>query len=168
MVAGGGNVKWDNIRMAGKIENDLSDFIESVDDMIGRHFAMDAEREIRSVLEGDAKRRQSVEEILYRLIRGSISHARHQVEGRKTGTMSFDVAVELMRSRGVMITRPGWNIFGAIRIDDDGEPGYWKLDNCDGGISGDGWPYKPTDEDLAASDWMLYQSPQENWVELEV
>ncbi len=89
--------------------------------------------------------------------------------------------VELARSRSVMVTRPGWNIFGGLRLEfpvqdeevndqneDDGELFYWKLDNCDGGTSGCGWPYRPTDEDRTASDWILYQAPQENWVELDL
>jgi hypothetical protein len=153
--------------MTGEPEDHLKEFIESVDDMIGHHFALDARREIRKIIESNGKNWHAVENILYRLIRSSITHARSQVEGRKGGTMTFDEAIEQSRSRNIMVTRPSWNIFGGIRLDDDGKLWYWKLDNCDGGPSGNGWPYKPTDEDRAASDWMLYQAPQENWVELD-
>jgi hypothetical protein len=153
--------------MTGEPEGNLAEFIESVDDMIGRHFAIDARREIQNVIERDGKNWHAVEDILYRLIRSSITHARSQAEGRKGGTMTFDEAIELARSRSIMVTRSGWNIFGGIRLDeDDGKVWYWKLDNCDGFPSGGGWPYNPTDEDRAASDWMLYQAPQKNWVEL--
>src|SRR5258706_11979068 len=76
--------------MTEKPEGYLSEFIESVDDMIGRHFASDAELKIRGVIESDPKNWQAVEEILYRLIRSSITHARNQVQGRKCGTMTLD------------------------------------------------------------------------------
>ena len=109
-----------------------------------------------------------IRNILYRLIRSSIAHARSQVAGRKSGTMTFDEAIELSRSRTIMVTRPGWNIFGGIRLDDDNKVWYWELDNCDGGPSGGGWPYNPTEEDRAASDWMPYRAPQENWVEFDL
>lgn len=152
--------------MTGGSKVNLAEFIESVDDLIGRHFATDAERKIRWALDNAENR--AIEEILYKLIRVSIAHARSQVEGRRTGTMTFDAAIELLRSRGVMVTRPGWNIFVAIRRNDDGNLGYWELDNCDGGWSGSGSPYRPTNEDRIASDWMLYQPPQDNWIELDL
>jgi hypothetical protein len=152
--------------MTREPEGHLSEFIESVDDMIGRHFAGDSTRKLQNVIESDGKNWHAVEDILYRLIRSSITHARSQVEGRKGATMGFGEAIELLRSSSIMVTRSGWNIFGGIRLDDDGNVWYWKLDNCDGGPSGSGWPYNPTDEDRAASDWMVYQAPQKNWVEL--
>jgi hypothetical protein len=153
--------------MSGEPESHSTEFIESVDDMIGRHFSTDARRKIQNVIESNGKNWHAVEDILYRLIRSSIAHARSQVAGRKGALMTFDEAIELSRSRSIMITRPGWDIFGGIRLDDDdGKVRYWKLDNCDGFPSGEGWPYNPTDEDRAASDWMLYQAPQKNWVEL--
>jgi hypothetical protein len=154
--------------MAAEPKDPSADFIESVDDMIGRHFASDAKRDIQNAIKSDAKNWQAVEDILYKLIRSSIAHARSQVNGRKAGTMTFDEAVELVHSRRVMVTRPDWNIFCAIRLDDDGNLGYWELDNCDGGWSGVGRPYKPTEEERATADWMLYQAPQENWVELDL
>jgi hypothetical protein len=153
--------------MPGVPEDRSSEFIESVDDMIGRHFASDAKRKIQNVIKSEAKNWQAVEDILYKLIRSSITHARSQIDDRKPGAMTFDEAVELLHTRRAMVTRPEWSIFAAMRLDDDGELGYWELDNCDGGCSGVGRPYKPTDEDRAASDWMLYQAPQENWVELD-
>jgi hypothetical protein len=152
--------------MGREQEDRLSEFIESVDDMIGRHFALDARLELEKVITGDSKNWTAAEEILYQLIRSSIAHARSQLEGRKTGTMTFEEAMQLVRTRYAMVTRPTWNIFCCLRFDVDGSLAYWKLDNCDGGWSGDGWPYEPTDQDRAATDWMLYQAPQNNWVEL--
>jgi len=154
--------------MTAKPDNHSSEFTESVDDMIGRHFAGHARRKIQWIIETDGKGWHAVEDVLYSLIRKSIAHARNQVAGRTGGKMTFGEAVALSRSRSVMVTRPGWDIFGGLRLDDGGEVWYWKLDNCDGGPSGSGWPYKPTDEDLAASDWIVYQAPQENWVELDL
>src|ERR1700691_1589441 len=151
-----------------------SDFIASVDEMIARHFAVDARFELRKFTK-EQLNWDSVEAILQRLILCSIAHARNQVDGRKTGTMTFDEAMRLIATKRVMVTRPSWNVFCAVRMDehylDDTwvkEVHYWKLDNCDGNWSGDGWPYNPTDEDRAATDWMLYQAPQENWVELHL
>lgn len=81
--------------------------------------------------------------------------------------MTFGQAMQVART-DAMITRPSWNIFCAIAPHaEDGSLFFWKFDNCDGTFSGDGWPYKPTDEDRAATDWMIYQAPQENWVELD-
>jgi len=80
--------------------------------------------------------------------------------------MTFDEAIGLVHTGNAMVTRPAWDIFCCLRLNYDGSLGYWKLDNCDGGWSGHGWPHTPTDEDRAATDWMLYQAPQDNWVEL--
>ena len=63
-------------------EDNLAEFIESIDDMIGRHFGRDARLEIQ-VIESDGKNWSAVEDILYRLIRSSITHARSQVAGRR-------------------------------------------------------------------------------------
>ena len=116
-----------------------------------------------------------VEKILETLIRMSIAHVRSQLEGRKAGTMTFDEAMDLIAQEQVMVTRPSWGIFNALRMDEEYTDegtwiktlGYWRLDNTEGTYSGDGHPYHPTEEDRAAKDWMLYQTPEEHWVELE-
>ena len=152
----------------------LSDFIESVDDMIARDFASDAMRELkRSAC--DVKNSAKAEEILQLLIRSSIAHARSQFVGRNNGDMSFDQAMELARIERVAVTRPGWDIFLAVRIEEKYITAeqheewchYFRFDNCDGIPSGSGWPYRPSDDDRAATDWMLYQTPQDNWVDLK-
>jgi hypothetical protein len=80
--------------------------------------------------------------------------------------MTFDEAMRMVSTRHALVARPEWNIFHAIQRGTDGSLWRFKLDNCEGGRSGDGWPYKPTDEDRAATDWIFYQPPDENWVEL--
>ena len=135
--------------------------------MIARHFAPDAARELAQSGTWEIKDYAATEKILEQLIRCSIAHARSQVDGRKPGTMTFDQAMQVART-GAMITRPSWNIFCAIASHEEaGSLFFWKLDNCDGTFSGDGWAPTPSDEDRAATDWMLYQAPQENWVELD-
>jgi hypothetical protein len=153
--------------MGREQENHLSDFIESIDDMIARHFAFDAISELRSARACEIKDWAAAERILGQLIRISIAHARSQVAGRKTGTMTFDEAMRLVRRQNAMVTRPAWNIFCCVRRSGDGSITFWRLDNCEGGLSGNGWPYKPTNEDRGATDWMFYQTPDENWVELD-
>jgi hypothetical protein len=135
--------------------------------MIARNFALDAKLELRDVMKVQASDWNAVVEILYQLIRASIAHARSQEQGRKTGTMTFDEAMELMRTRNTFVTRPSWGIFNAIRRDDDGKFWYFTFDNCDGYASGGAIPTDIPDEDRAATDWMLYETPDENWVELE-
>lgn len=86
--------------------------------------------------------------------------------------MTFEEAMQLISSEPVMATRPCWNIFRGVRQykaypDGDDFIEDFVLDNCDGDWGGSGHPYHPTDEDRSATDWMLYQSPQENWVELD-
>jgi len=150
----------------------LSDFLKSVDDMIARFFATDAVRELERSETCEVKDYAATEKILEQLIRSSIAHARSQVDGRKPGTMTFDEAMRLVRARDALVTRPSWNIFCLLAIndsiDDEEKPiFFWRLDNCDGTLTGDGWPYNPTDEDRAATDWMSYQAPQDNWIELD-
>jgi hypothetical protein len=152
-------------------EDGLSDFIKSVDEMIAGHFAVDALSKLRDSKACEVKDWAAAERILEQLIRSSIVHARSQVAGRTTGTMTFDQAMDAVRA-GAKVTRPSWDILCLVAInvsiDDEERPiFFWKLDNCDGTFSGDGWPYKPTDEDRASTDWMLYQRPQDNWVELD-
>jgi hypothetical protein len=142
----------------------VSDFIESLDDMIGHHFATEAVFELETKGACEVKSHGSTQKILYKLIRGAIAHARSQAAGRTAGTMTFEEAMDLARS-GAIVTRPGWDIFQGLIIR-DGAIFYWKLDNCDGVPTGNGWPCEPNDEDRAATDWMLYQAPQDNWVEL--
>jgi len=146
----------------------LSDFIKSVDDMIARHFAADAISELGRSTTCEVKDWAATVRILEQLIRCSIAHARSQVARRKPGTMTFDQAMQVARTN-TMVTRPSWNIFCAIAPnEEEGTLLFWKLDNCDGTFSGTGFPYKPTDEDRAATDWMFYQAPQDNWVELDL
>lgn len=140
---------------------------------------MDALHELSRHNVCDIRDRHAVEKILKTLIHRSIEHARNQVDGRNRGTMTFDDAMGLVRNEGVMVTRPSWSIFCAVRtsypqrlLDDEGSDEenpvmFWRLDNCDGVPSGNGWPFGPSDEDRAATDWMLYQRPQDNWVELD-
>lgn len=153
----------------------MSDFVESVDDMVARHFAIDGKIALRDTVGGD-KNWANAEKILYRLIRSSLAHARNQVENRRTGKMTFDEAIRLVHTSDAMVARPNWNIFcaiitagsgDAIRDDAacDGSLHYWTFDNCDGSRGGSGHPYHPDDEDRAATDWMVYQSPTENWIE---
>ena len=144
----------------------MSGFIESVDDMIARHFSFDAITELRDNGVCEIKDWAATEKIIQQLIRTSIAHARKQAEGRKTGTMTFDEAMQLVLTRDRMVTRPTWDIFLAVRNNED-SIFYWKFDNCDGDSSGTGWPYRPTEEDRSATDWMIYQAPQGNWVELD-
>jgi hypothetical protein len=81
--------------------------------------------------------------------------------------MTFDQAMQVARTNA-MVTRHSWDIFCAITPhEEDRALFFWKLDNCDGTFSGNGWSYKPSAEDRAATDWMLYQAPQDNWVELD-
>jgi hypothetical protein len=143
----------------------VSEFLESVDDMIGRHFAPDATSELKRTLTNDPGNWAAAEQVLHQLIRTSIAHARNQVERRRPGTMTFEEAMAKTRIGNAMVTRPAWNIFRALRLDDDQLLDF-TLDNCDGDPSGLGKPYKPTDDDRAARDWMLYQAPAENWIEL--
>src|ERR1700744_5154241 len=107
--------------MSAASEHTLREFVESVDDLIGRHFAFDAKCEIRRVVASDTGDWSAVEDILYKLIRSSINHARSQVNGRKPGTMTYEQALELIRSGRGMVTRPGWSILGGLRVEDDGE-----------------------------------------------
>jgi hypothetical protein len=147
----------------------LSEFTESVDEMIASHFGFDALRELRDTKACEIKDRKIAERIIDQLIRAVIAHARTQVVGRRTGTMRFDEAMNRAR-RGAPVTRPNWGIFRAvIRIDPDdfGELLNWTFDNTEGTNSGTGSRYTPTDEDRAATDWMIYQNPEENWVELK-
>jgi hypothetical protein len=138
--------------------------------MIGRHFAFEAKCELRTLLTKAPGDWPAVEQVLHQLIRTSIAHARNQVERRGTGTMTFKEAMAKARNvnapiRNAMVTRSAWNIFRTIRLDDDHLMDF-ELDNCDGDPSGSGSPYEPTDDDRAASDWMLYQAPDKNWIEL--
>lgn len=82
--------------------------------------------------------------------------------------MTFDQAMEMARSPGVLVTRRSWEISCGIRPDEEGSIFYWKLDNCDGLPSGNGWPYEPADEDRAATDWNALGRPRRrNWIELD-
>jgi len=146
----------------------LSDFIESVDDMIAREGAFHALRTLRDSKACSITDWKAANEVLYHLILGSIAHSRRQLAGRWIGEMTFDEAMQVIRLGHLMVTRPNWNIFHAVRFDEDGSVGYWVLDNGDGDWSGFGRPYHPTDEDRAASDWMRYQAPQECWVEFDL
>lgn len=135
--------------------------------MIARHFAFDALRELMNTAACDVKDSIATERILRQLIRSSINHARSQVDGRKTGTMTFHEAMRLVHTRDdAMVTRPAWDILRAVVLDDERSLSDLKLDNCDGNFTGVGKPFTPTDEDRTATDWMLYQAPQDNWVEL--
>lgn len=150
----------------------MSHFLKSIDDMIASEFTADALHELSYRQACDIKDRDVAEKILDTLIRCAIAHARMQVDARKPGTMTFDQAMEAARA-GTKVTRPSWDILCLIAmndsIDDEEKPIlFWKLDNYDGTFTGDGWPYNSTDEDRAATDWMLYQSPQDNWVELDL
>lgn len=147
----------------------MSDFIESVDDMIARDFSFEALREFQDTSACEIKDWAAAEKLMYQLIRSSIAHARSQLGGRKAGMMTFDEAMKLVRTQNAMVTRPRWHILRAVRrgiAEYKGTFSDMKLDNHDGGTSGSGRPYEPTDEDRAATDWMIYQSPEENWVEL--
>lgn len=80
--------------------------------------------------------------------------------------MTFEEAMELVQTKHDLVTRSSCNIFFALRHLSEGVV-LWELDNCDGIPPDSGRPYKPTQEDRDATDWMLYQKPQDNWVELE-
>ncbi len=152
-------------------EGTLSDFIESVDELVAEHFSSDAHWALREFLgHNDSVR---VRRLLNNLIRGSIAHARSQVENRGTGTMTFDQAMQLVFTRNAKVTRPEWSIFRAVALEPAlaSEPGSmevnsetiekaltsfadretcfflnWNFDNCDGFPSGSGFPYNPTEE----------------------
>ena len=144
----------------------MSQFTDSVGDLIVRHFVDDAMRELVDRHACDVKDWNATARILGQLVRTSIAHANKQVNGRQAGTMTFQEAMDLARTSDEMVTRTAWRIERAVvpRADDDLHDMY--LDNTEGGWSGSGTPYKPTDEDRAATDWMLYQTPEENWVDL--
>jgi hypothetical protein len=144
----------------------LSAFTDSVSEMIAGEFAFDALRELRDTKACEIKDMAAAEKILSQLVKASIAHALSQVEGRQSGTMSFDEAMELARSERASVTRPGWGIFNALMYDDGDVLRYWRFDNCDGNPTGNGFPADISDEDRAATDWMLYQAPQDNWVDL--
>jgi hypothetical protein len=81
--------------------------------------------------------------------------------------MTFEQAMRMAR-RDAKVTRPSWGILRAVTLGGDGKSlDDMILDNTDGFRSGDGRPYAPTAEDRAATDWMLYQTPDENRVELD-
>lgn len=147
----------------------MSEFTESIDDLIASFFTDETLMQFQRSSACSINDYKKAYAILDRLIRTSIAHARKQIAGRKTGTMTFDEAMRIVRKEDEMVTRPGWGILRAVRRN-FGFPGSvcnFKPDNTEGLGSGDGWPYKPTDEDRAATDWMYYQTPDENWVELD-
>jgi hypothetical protein len=68
----------------------------------------------------------------------------------------------------VFITRPHWGICNALRHDHDGGFTSWTFENVEGIPTGDGVPAQIAEEDRAATDWMLYQSPKDKWVYLHL
>ena len=151
----------------------MSDFMESVDHMIARFNSNDAVHRLAETGSCTVKDWHGMNEILQQAIRTSIAHARKQISGRKKGSMSFEQAMQLTQSGWTMVTRSHWDIFRAIYY---GHFEHHNLsgrlievmrDQLDAGIIGHEKLYEPSDEDLAATDWMLYQRPDENWVELD-
>lgn len=63
----------------GEKEEDLSDFIESVDGMVARHFARQA------IVISKLSNEPITEELLIQIIRSSIANARSQVEDLRGG-----------------------------------------------------------------------------------
>ena len=152
-------------------------FVDSVEELITRHLLIEATIRVAEVTTGKIERNGDVEAIINRVIRGALELARKQIAARKVGTMTFDQALQMVVA-GKMVTRPGWPILRALRdweLGPDSE-GYfcyqgrlfedWELDNLEGGVSGGGLPYNPTDEDRNATDWMEYQPPIDLRVDL--
>ena len=100
--------------------------------------------------------------------------SREQIALRRGGTITVDEAMQAVAD-DKMVTRPTRSILRAL-LDGDEDPDYhatffyrgrtvlkWKLDNLDGGPSGSGDLYEPTDDDRVATDLMEYHRPDEVW-----
>ena len=125
-------------------------------------------RELHNAGACEIKDWATTERILEQLIRISIALARRQVAGRKIGSMTFHQEAHAARTSEYGVTRPSWSLLRTVRRDSfNGPLRDYYLDCYDGGGSGTSGSYTPTDEDRAATDWMFYQTPDDNWVELD-
>jgi hypothetical protein len=83
--------------------------------------------------------------------------------------MTFAEAVRLVKEEDALMTRPSWPLLRLIARGYPHKrlPHLWDVDNFDSGLSGWSSLYEARDADRAATDWMFYQSPEENWLDLE-
>jgi hypothetical protein len=84
--------------------------------------------------------------------------------------MTYDEAKQFIRDHEnefKKVRRPGWNrnlavnhffYYDAINDKPDRAPTMWDLDNGEGGTSGSYWLYKPSTDDIAATDWEVYDA----------
>jgi hypothetical protein len=86
--------------------------------------------------------------------------------------MTFEEAMSLIRDSGddlAKVRRQLWdrqiavNYFTHYRCDASGDVfdralTMWDLDNGEGSISGAYWIYKPTPDDMEATDWEMYDA----------
>ena len=153
------------------------EFIASVEDMIARHFVIDASMDFVTKKTGKVDRDGVFESVVYRLLRAAMEKVRKQLAVPRSGTMTFAEAMRAV-ANGKLVTRPGWEILRALArgpkdnessgyvVDDWVVDDFYRLDNLDGAPTGNISPYVPTDEDRAATDWMQYQRPMfDMWID---
>ena len=84
--------------------------------------------------------------------------------------MTYQEAMQFIRdseNEFKKVRRPGWNRnlgvnhfyhYDAINDMPDRAPTMWDLDNGEGSTSGSYWLYKPTTDDIEATDWEVYDA----------
>ena len=93
--------------------------------------------------------------------------------------MTYKEAMQFIRDNEnefIKVRRPGWNRNFAVNHffyyyatnDVPGRaPTMWDLDNGEGGTSGSYWIYKPSKDDIEATDWEVYDAkklfPDDDW-----
>lgn len=141
-------------------------FIQSVDEMLALNLSVDLTITICKIMTGRIHRNQKVEVVIRNALSDVLKLARRQLAEPRDGNMSFPEAMDLVKV-GKMVTRPHWvilrtlvsnEVYGSDDPGDQDVMDFW-LDNLSGSRSGSFSPYEPTDEDIAATDWMIYQQP---------
>jgi hypothetical protein len=59
--------------------------------------------------------------------------------------MTFNDAMGLVRNKNARVTRASWSVLCTVTFDEDSEDEpifLWRIDNCDGTLTGSGGPYR--------------------------
>jgi hypothetical protein len=134
------------------------EFVNSVDELVARQIARQTSWSI-------PQRNLDAETAIYEAIKCSLEIARKEIARPRQGTMTFPEAMDAIAA-GKKVTRAGWGILRTLaREFDDKAVQHYRLDNLDGTLTGTSADYVASNDDRAATDWMIYQPPEEEfWV----